>query len=130
MSPRTTTAVQPRPTFPRPAALTAVATGGAVGTALRAWVITATAPAPGFPVTVLAINVVGALALGVIVEALPHHRRQLRLLLCTLLGIPLRDYRRRFPRVDSVALTELRYPADPAAMVGLISYNAPITGLA
>ncbi|HEY8474895.1 MAG TPA: histidine phosphatase family protein [Natronosporangium sp.] len=58
------------------------------------------------------------------------HGTLLRLLLCTLLGIPLRDYRRRFPRVDSVALTELRYPADPAAMVGLISYNAPITGLA
>lgn len=55
------------------------------------------------------------------------HGTLIRLLLCTLLGIPLRDYRRRFPRVDSVALTELRYPAGDDGAVGLITYNAPVT---
>jgi broad specificity phosphatase PhoE len=35
------------------------------------------------------------------------HGTLIRLLLCTVLGMPLRDYRRRMPRVDSVALTEL-----------------------
>jgi len=54
------------------------------------------------------------------------HGTLIRLLLCTLLGVPLRDYRRRLPRVDSVALTELRYPADGDGTVGLVTYNAPI----
>lgn len=56
------------------------------------------------------------------------HGTLIRLLLCTLLGIPLRDYRRRFPRVDSVALTELRYPPGDDGPVGLITYNAPVAG--
>jgi 2,3-bisphosphoglycerate-dependent phosphoglycerate mutase len=56
------------------------------------------------------------------------HGTLIRLLLCTLLGIPLPDYRRRFPRVDSVALTELRYPAEGGGTVGLITYNAPVAG--
>jgi broad specificity phosphatase PhoE len=53
------------------------------------------------------------------------HGTLIRLLLCTLLGIPLGDYRRRFPRVDPVALTELSYP--PNGTVGLVTYNAPVT---
>ena len=54
------------------------------------------------------------------------HGTLIRLLLCTLLGVPLRDYRRRFPRVDSVALTELRYPVETDGTIGLITYNAPV----
>jgi 2,3-bisphosphoglycerate-dependent phosphoglycerate mutase len=53
------------------------------------------------------------------------HGTLIRLLLCTLFGIPLSDYRRRFPRVDSVALTELSY--SPQGTVGLMTYNAPVT---
>jgi probable phosphoglycerate mutase len=54
------------------------------------------------------------------------HGTLLRLLLCATLGIPLGDYRRRFPRVDSVALTELRFPPNRSA--GLYTYNAPVAG--
>jgi probable phosphoglycerate mutase len=54
------------------------------------------------------------------------HGTLIRLLLCTLLGVPLRDYRRRLPRVDSVALTELSYPSHGDGTVGLVAYNAPI----
>lgn len=51
------------------------------------------------------------------------HNTLLRLALCSLLGLPLHDYRRVFPRLDNVALTEIRLPADPTAPAALLSLN-------
>jgi arylformamidase len=48
------------------------------------------------------------------------HGTLLRLVLCTLLGVPAREYRRRFPEVRSAALTELRVTEGGPA---LLSYN-------
>ena len=55
------------------------------------------------------------------------HQTVLRLLLCDLLGLPLDDYRRVFPRLDNVARTVVRPSVDdgPAALVAL---NVPVTG--
>ncbi|NMO93557.1 histidine phosphatase family protein [Actinomycetospora sp. TBRC 11914] len=51
------------------------------------------------------------------------HQTLIRLLLCELLGIPLDDYRRVFPRVGGAARTVVRpAPAGPAA---LLAYNVP-----
>ncbi|MFG1672150.1 histidine phosphatase family protein [Streptomyces sp. Y7] len=51
------------------------------------------------------------------------HNTLLRLVLCTLLSIPARDYRRVFPRLRNAAISELRVPTDgPAA---LLSLNVP-----
>ncbi|AJT62759.1 histidine phosphatase family protein [Streptomyces chattanoogensis] len=50
------------------------------------------------------------------------HSTLLRLLLCRLLGIPLADYRRVFPRLDNGALTEIRIEHGRTA---LLSLNAP-----
>jgi broad specificity phosphatase PhoE len=51
------------------------------------------------------------------------HNTLLRLVLCSLIGLPLEHYRRVFPRLDNVALTELRLPADPSDPAALLSYN-------
>ncbi|ARF58699.1 histidine phosphatase family protein [Streptomyces gilvosporeus] len=50
------------------------------------------------------------------------HSTLLRLLLCHLLGIPLADYRRVFPRLDNGALTEIRLAHGHTA---LLSFNTP-----
>jgi broad specificity phosphatase PhoE len=50
------------------------------------------------------------------------HSTVIRLALCTLLGIPLADYRRVFPKLVNVALTEL-VPGRPAALLQL---NSPV----
>ncbi|MFI2210905.1 histidine phosphatase family protein [Streptomyces sp. NPDC020141] len=47
------------------------------------------------------------------------HNTLLRLVLCELLGIPLGDYRRVFPRLRNAALTELRLSGDTASLLGL-----------
>jgi broad specificity phosphatase PhoE len=52
------------------------------------------------------------------------HNTLLRLALCELLGVPLRDYRRRFGQVVNGALTEIELGAGGAA---LRRYNAPVT---
>ena len=59
------------------------------------------------------------------------HSTLIRLLLCQLLGLPLDDYRRRFPRVANTSLTTILMPAStgPAELVGmgeLLRFNAPI----
>jgi probable phosphoglycerate mutase len=54
------------------------------------------------------------------------HSSLLRLTLCTALGIPLRDYRRALPRLDPATATEM--DLRPDGTVGLLQYNAPITG--
>jgi broad specificity phosphatase PhoE len=50
------------------------------------------------------------------------HTTLIRLLVCHLLGLPLKDYRRRLPTVSYAMLTELRLEGDQAA---LLSFNAP-----
>jgi probable phosphoglycerate mutase len=51
------------------------------------------------------------------------HTTVIRLALCALLGLPLSDYRRRFPRVDNTTLTEVRLGGGPPA---LLRFNATI----
>ncbi|MFJ2603790.1 histidine phosphatase family protein [Streptomyces sp. NPDC087425] len=50
------------------------------------------------------------------------HNTLFRLILCTLLSIPVRDYRRVFPSLRNAAVTELRFTA---GSVGLIALNVP-----
>ncbi|MQA95783.1 MAG: histidine phosphatase family protein [Streptosporangiales bacterium] len=52
------------------------------------------------------------------------HGTLLRLVLCTVLGIELRDYRRRFPVVGNGAITELEWNLPPG-LVALRRLNAP-----
>lgn len=54
------------------------------------------------------------------------HSTIIRLHMCAVLGLPLRDYRRRLPRLDPVAATTLRYPPDRAGAVGLLAFNVPV----
>jgi probable phosphoglycerate mutase len=51
------------------------------------------------------------------------HNTLLRLVLCTLLSIPLGQYRRVFPRLRNVAITELRL--DQHGSAALLSLNVP-----
>lgn len=50
------------------------------------------------------------------------HNTLIRLMLCHLLGIPLAEYRRRFPSIDNCAITEIR--ALPGSKWALLQYNA------
>jgi len=79
-----------RPVHLRASSLGLVALGGAVGTGIReALALTWPTPAGGLPVTILAINLVGAFVLGALLEALARRgpdegrRRALRLLVGT-----------------------------------------------
>lgn len=50
-----------------------------------------------------------------------------RLVLCRLLGLPLRYYRRRFPTVRNCGVTTVRWDGtDDPGNVALIEYNTPI----
>ncbi|WP_155057054.1 histidine phosphatase family protein [Streptomyces blattellae] len=51
------------------------------------------------------------------------HNTLLRLVLCSLLSIPLGDYRRVFPKLRNTALSELRVNTDGSA--ALLSLNVP-----
>jgi probable phosphoglycerate mutase len=51
------------------------------------------------------------------------HNTLLRLVLCTLLSIPAREYRRVFPRLRNAAISELRMNPDGSA--ALLSLNVP-----
>ncbi|MEU6142475.1 histidine phosphatase family protein [Streptomyces sp. NPDC047081] len=51
------------------------------------------------------------------------HNTLLRLVLCTLLGIPVAEYRRVFPRLRNAAITELRL--DERGSAALLSLNVP-----
>jgi probable phosphoglycerate mutase len=53
------------------------------------------------------------------------HSTALRLALCRLLGMPLKDYRRRFPSLGNCALTEIRLRDGDAA---LLEFNTAIEG--
>lgn len=69
--------------------ITLVFVGGSLGTAARASLTLAIPPADGFPATIMGINVVGALLLGALLEALSRRgaeegaRRRIRLLIGT-----------------------------------------------
>ncbi|MCK2212659.1 histidine phosphatase family protein [Actinomadura sp. ATCC 31491] len=52
------------------------------------------------------------------------HTTAIRLALCRLIGVPLGEYRRLFPRLDNCALTELRLREGGRA--ALLQYNSPI----
>lgn len=52
------------------------------------------------------------------------HSTVIRLALCELLGVPLREYRRLFPCVRNCAPTELRL--GPDGEVALLEFNTPI----
>jgi broad specificity phosphatase PhoE len=51
------------------------------------------------------------------------HTTLARLVLCELLGLPLADYRRRFPFVRNCSITEVRLDGDPPA---LLEFNSPL----
>jgi probable phosphoglycerate mutase len=51
------------------------------------------------------------------------HSSAIRLALCGLIGVPLREYRRLFPGLRNCTLTELRLRAGRAA---LLQYNSPV----
>lgn len=51
------------------------------------------------------------------------HTTLLRLVLCHLLGIPLRDYRRVFPYLRNTGLTVVRFEDGEAA---LLEFNSPV----
>ena len=79
-----------RPVHLRASSLGLVALGGALGTGIReALALAWPAPAGGLPVTILAINLVGAFVLGTLLEALARRgpdegrRRGIRLLVGT-----------------------------------------------
>jgi broad specificity phosphatase PhoE len=55
------------------------------------------------------------------------HTTLLRLVLCRLLGLPMSDYRRRFPLVRNCALTEIRLDGLRTA---LLQFNSPVERLA
>lgn len=61
------------------------------------------------------------------------HSTLIRLVLCRLLGLPVDDYRRRFPVMGNVTVTTVRVPAGPAdalvAEAALLRFNAGVTGL-
>ncbi|MEV6041373.1 histidine phosphatase family protein [Nonomuraea sp. NPDC052116] len=52
------------------------------------------------------------------------HTTAIRLTLCRLIGVPLGEYRRLFPRLDNCALTELRLRTGRRA--AMLQYNSPI----
>ncbi|MEV0395004.1 histidine phosphatase family protein [Polymorphospora rubra] len=63
------------------------------------------------------------------------HSTLIRLVICSTLGIPLGDYRRRLPRLDPAAVCAISLPAAPATVDGaasgvpgaaLLAYNLPV----
>lgn len=54
------------------------------------------------------------------------HTTTLRLLLCSLLGIDLDEYRRALPSLDNVAVTSLRASTAGGLRAGLMRYNVPV----
>ena len=53
------------------------------------------------------------------------HNTLLRLVLCELLGIPLGEYRRVFPRLRNAAVSEIRMAGEGGAGASLLSRNVP-----
>ena len=55
------------------------------------------------------------------------HNTLTRLVLCSLLGIPLASYRRALPRIDNGTLTRIRLAGTTGA-AAMLSFNVPLTG--
>lgn len=72
-----------------------------------------------------ALREVATAGLGAAVLVVGHNTL-LRLGLCALLGVPLRHYRRVFPRLSNAAVTELVLPDDPADPAALLALNLPL----
>jgi probable phosphoglycerate mutase len=58
------------------------------------------------------------------------HGTLIRLLVCAVLGLPLRDYRRRLPSLAPAARTDLRFEPGGGGAAGLtvalLAYNVPV----
>ena len=54
------------------------------------------------------------------------HTTAIRLALCRIIGVPLGEYRRLFPRLGNCALTELRLPELGSGRIAMLQYNSPI----
>lgn len=54
------------------------------------------------------------------------HSTIIRLVVCSVLGIPLGDYRRRLPMLEPTSTTTLQMSED-STTAALISYNAPVS---
>jgi probable phosphoglycerate mutase len=75
-------------------------------------------------------------ALDALTEAYPRgrilvvaHSTLIRLIVCAVLGVPLRDYRRKLPGLSPASRTDLRF--DDAGSAALLAYNVgPATGCA
>jgi probable phosphoglycerate mutase len=52
------------------------------------------------------------------------HTTAIRLALCQMIGIPLREYRRVFPAIRNCSLTELSFKDD---YVSVLEFNTPVT---
>jgi len=55
------------------------------------------------------------------------HNTLIRLMLCSLLGIPLSRYRSVFPQLANGTLTEIDLSRQPGGNSALLSFNAPLT---
>lgn len=57
------------------------------------------------------------------------HSTLIRLVLCSLLSIPLRHYRQSLPSLDNGTLTRIRLHGDQDSPCALLSYNVPLSAL-
>jgi probable phosphoglycerate mutase len=57
------------------------------------------------------------------------HSTLIRLVLCSLLSIPLRNYRQSLPKLDNGTLTSIRLGGDQHSPCALLSYNVPLASL-
>lgn len=57
------------------------------------------------------------------------HSTLIRLVLCSLLSIPLRNYRQSLPSLDNGTLTRIRLGGDLDSPCALLSYNVPLESL-
>lgn len=57
------------------------------------------------------------------------HSTLIRLVLCRLLSIPLRNYRQSLPSLDNGSLTRIRLTGDELSPCALLSYNVPLESL-
>lgn len=126
--------------------LTAAEQAARFGAARRAFVASpASSPLPGGePGTLVARRALAALSEAAVAAeaategdataevdagriAVVAHATTLRLVLCALLGIPLDDYRRAFPRLDNVAVTTVRLERGADRLrAGLIACNVAV----
>lgn len=54
------------------------------------------------------------------------HSTAIRLALCELIGVPMRDYRRVFPALRNCGLTEIRLTGAQGGGAALLEFNTPI----